>query len=207
MSSVPLSRRKPSRFEAEHQFYKLRDAVTEFMLLDFGFSQEKYEKMIERYRATHSNCDSVDEIVARWKKKSDAFYKWYIDKECDAVLKILQNIEAEFTFGNSIYPSETCAKLFEFIERRKHINAAISNCYVLKQELQAIVRALPVDYNKCIRFTEALDKQIALYKGVRQADNRFLKPNRKSKADSVTQDMTAILDRTVSVIYKIRGNF
>ncbi len=202
VSSVPLSRRKPSRFEAEHQYYKLRDAVTEFMLLDFGFSQEKYARKIERYRATHCGVENVDEVVARFKKKSDAFYDWYIDKECNAILKILQDIEAEFTFGNSIYPSETAAKLFEFIERRKHINAAIANCYILRQELQDIVRILPVDFNKCTRFTEAIDKQIALFKGVRQADNRFL---RTKKRNELTNDIIQILNGIISVVSQMEN--
>jgi hypothetical protein len=71
----------------------------------------------------------------------------------------------------------------EFCERRKHIDEAIAQCYVLKQELQYIIRTLPVDLNKYERFAAAIDKQIALYKGVRQADNRLLrqKPNKNKK--------------------------
>ena len=177
--SVPVSKRKESRFEAQHQFYRLRKEVTDLMLLDFGFSMEKYEAQIEKYRQAHEKAANVDEVVARWKKKAEAFCKWFIDKECDAVLEILRNIESEFTFGNSIYPSETPAKLEEFCERRKHIDAAIANCYVLKQELNYIIRTLPVDLNKFTRFAEAIDKQVALYKGVRQADNRLIKDKKK----------------------------
>ena len=181
MSNVPLSQRRESRFEAQHHFYKLRDEVTDLMINDFGFSIEKYQEKIDHYKNAHSSCDHVDEIVDRWKRKYDAFNKWFIDKECDAVLEILRNIESEFTFGNSIYPSETPAKIEEFIERRKHIDAAISNCYVLKQELHYIIRTLPVDLNKFVRFAEAIDKQVALYKGVRQADNKFLQQKNKNK--------------------------
>ena len=185
MSNVPLSRRKKSRFEAEHQFYRLRDSVTLLMLQDFGFSPEKYEKQIERYRQTHNGASNVEEVVARWEKKSDSFSRWFIDKECDAVLNILRNIESEFTFGNSIYPSDTPAKIFEYLERRKHINAAISNCYILKQELQYIIRVLPVDMNKFARFSEMIDLQIVLFKGVRQSDNRFLKAKKTDPKDII----------------------
>ena len=68
----------------------------------------------------------------------------------------------------------------EFCERRKHVDEAIAQCYVLKQELQYIIRTLPVDLNKYERFAVEIDKQIALYKGVRQSDNRLLKqkPNK-----------------------------
>jgi DNA-binding Lrp family transcriptional regulator len=176
------------------------------MLLDFGFSQEKYAKQIERYKATHRTADNIDEIVARWQRKSDAFNQWFIDRECDAVLSILRDIESEFTFGNSIYPSDTLAKVPEFIERRKHINAAISKCYVLKQELQYIIRVLPVDINKFTRFSDAIDKQIELYKGVRQADNRFLRPKaKKDKTDTVVKEVSDITNSILSIMQKFNS--
>jgi hypothetical protein len=183
MSGVPKSKRKESRFEAQHHYFRLRQEVTNLMLLDFGFSKEKYTKTIERYKETHESAPGVDEVVDRYRRKCENFHKWFIDKECDAVLEILRRIECEFTAGNSIYPSETPAKIMEFCERRKHIDEAIAQCYVLKQELQYIIRTLPVDLNKYERFAAAIDKQIALYKGVRQADNRLLrqKPNKNKK--------------------------
>ncbi len=47
--SVPKGKRKESRFEAQYHFYRLREDVTNLMLLDFGFSEEKYQKSIERH--------------------------------------------------------------------------------------------------------------------------------------------------------------
>lgn len=173
--AVPKGKRKESKFEAQHHFYRLRADVTNLMLLDFGFSEEKYRKHIERYRETHAKTGNVDEVVERYQKKCDSFKKWFIDRECDAVLEILRRIGREFTLGNSIYPSETPAKVMEFCERRKHIDEAIAQCYVLKQELQYIISSLPVNINRYERLAVDIDKQIALYKGVRQSDNRLLK--------------------------------
>ena len=187
---VPKGRRKESRFEAQHHYFRLRSEITTLMLLDFGFSEEKYRKGIERYREAHQTAPNVDEVVARYEKKCESFKKWFIDKECDAVLEILRRIECEFTAGNSIYPSETPAKIMEFCERRKHVDEAIAQCYVLKQELNYIIRTLPVDLNKYERFAVEIDKQIALYKGVRQSDNRLLKqkPNRSKKKDQSSNE-------------------
>lgn len=184
--AVPKGKRKESRFEAQHHFYRLRADITNLMLLDFGFSEEKYRKHMERYRETHANTGNVDEVVERYQKKCDSFKKWFIDRECDAVMEILRRIECEFTAGNSIYPSETPAKIMEFCERRKHIDEAIAQCYVLKQELQYVISSLPVNINRYERIAVDIDKQIALYKGVRQSDNRLLKqkPN-KSKSGRV----------------------
>ena len=66
------------------------------------------------------------------------------------------------------------------------MDEAIAQCYVLKQELQYIIRTLPVDLNKYERFAVDIDKQIALYKGVRQSDNRLLKykPNKSNKKNN-----------------------
>ena len=179
--AVPKGKRRLSRFEAQHHFFKLRDSVTELMINDFGFDLEKYHARIEQVRQRNAHSPNCDKIVERYVKRANSFNRWFIDKECDAVLEILRIIESEFTFGNSIYPSETPAKIDEFKERRKHIDAAIAECYVLKQELQYIIRTLPVDINKYARFAHDIDDQISLYKGVRQADNRLLKEKQKNK--------------------------
>ena len=204
MSSVPEGRRTQSDFQARHNYFQLRDEVTRLMINDFGFDKEKYDAGIEKYRQAHAKDQNVDKIVERWKRKSDAFNKWFIDKECDAVLEILRRIESEFTYGNSIYPSDTPARLFEYLERRKHITAAIANCYILKQELQYIIRTLPVDMNKYYHYEKALKTQISLFKGVRQADNRFLKA--KKKTVDVSKDITAISDCIIAIMNKTKGN-
>ncbi len=185
--SVPKGKRKQSRFEAQHHFYRLRSDITNLMLLDFGFSEEKYKKHIEHYRETHAKTGNVDEVVCRYQKKCDSFKEWFIDRECDAVLKILRRIGCEFTLGNSIYPSETPAKVMEFCERRKHIDESIAQCYVLKQELQYIISSLPVNINRYERIAVDIDKQIALYKGVRQSDNRLLKQKPKKEKNARAQ--------------------
>ena len=136
-----------------------------------------------------------------YKAKCDNFYMKFIREEQSVVLNILRWIESEFTYGNSIYPSDTPAKLFEYIERRKHITAAIANCYVLKQEILYVIRVLPVDINKFYHYEKAIDAQIALYKGVRQSDNRFLKSKRKTI--DVSKDITAISDCIIAILNKI----
>ena len=62
----------------------------------------------------------------------------------------------------------------EYCQRRKHLNEAIALCYALKQEIQYVIRTLPVDINKYKLYDNLINKQIALFKGVRKADNRFL---------------------------------
>jgi hypothetical protein len=173
VSDVPVGKRKQSKFEAEHHFYQLRDDITKLMLNDFGFDKDRYHKQIEKFREHRKDQPNIDEITARLERRSDAFAKWFIDKECDAVLEILRTIQTEFSVGNSIHPTGE-AGFEEWKERRLRMDRAIGGCFALKQEMQYIIRTLPVDINKFESYSNRIDKQIALYRGTRQADNRFL---------------------------------
>ena len=175
MSSTPKSQRSPTKFEAEHHFFALRDSVTELALQDFGFSEKKYLTKIEKFRESHKTATNVDEVVDRYKKKCDSFNRWFIDEECKAILDMLRKISIEFTIANSIYPSQSASRISEYCQRRHHLNEAIATCYALKQEIQYVIRTLPVDLNKYKTYDKEINIQIALYKGVRKADNRFLK--------------------------------
>lgn len=203
--SVPKGKRQQSRFEAQHQFYKLRTEVTSLVLNDFGFSEEKYRAKMMKYRAAHANAPNIDDIEERWRRKNESFKRWFVDEEGRAVIDLMREIEREFTVGNSIYPSETPAKLMEFLVRRWHMNRAIGLCYSLKQELNYVIRTLPVDVNKFERFAMMIDGQIALYKGVRQADNRLIKP-KKDKGEqprTLEGEITKIFDGIASIIRRI----
>ena len=201
--SVPKGRRQESRFEAQHNFYKVRAEVTELVLNDFGFSEEKYRKKMEKYRRDHAKDANIDDIVARWERKNESFKKWFIDEEARAIIDIMREIEKEFTVGNSIFPSETPAKVVEFLIRRKHVNRAIGLCFALKQEIHYVIRTLPVDINKYERFAEMIDRQIALYKGVRQADNRLIKPRKPQKSRTIDGEVTRLFDSLANIIRKI----
>lgn len=201
--SVPKGRRQESRFEAQHNFYKVRGEVTALVLNDFGFSEEKYRKKMEKYRRDHAKDANIEDIVARWERKNESFKKWFIDEEARAIIDIMREIEKNFTVGNSIFPSETPAKIIEFLLRRWYINRAIGLCYALKQEIHYVIRTLPVDINKYERFSEMIDRQIALYKGVRQADNRLIKPRKPQKARTIEGEVTRMFDSIANIIRKI----
>lgn len=66
--SVPKGRRTESRFEAQHNFFKLRSEVTALVLNDFGFSEEKYRAKMERYRVAHMQDSNIADICARWQR-------------------------------------------------------------------------------------------------------------------------------------------
>lgn len=189
MSNVPKSDRKPTRFETQHNLIKLRDEVTKICINDFGYSEEKYLAQREKYKQQCLSLSNADELLEKYDRKAESFNRWFIDDECRSILHILRDVVKEFTLGNSIYPNNSISGLSEYIERRKHITQAIGLCYMLKQEINYVVRILPVDKNKYKNISEDVDRQINLFKGVRRSDNRFLKSfnsNKWSLRDVIT---------------------
>ena len=173
------------------------------ILNDFGFSFDKQEKKRQKFAESHQNASNLDEIMERWHTKNDSFIRWFIDEEGKAIMDIMRNIQREFTIGNSIFPSETPARLFEFLERRKHINNAIGQCYALKQEINYVIRTLPVDMNRYVHFAEEIDIQINLFKGVRKADNRLIKPKHEIKEGSLNDHMNKMLTELNSLMLRL----
>jgi len=205
--SVVKGKRNKSPFETTKSFIELRSEVTDLILHDFGYSSKKYKKKIERYKETHPDIADRDEVIERLEQKLLSFDAWFVEGERNAIIDTLRNIDREFTIANSIYPSDTPAKLLEFLMRRYHMNMAIGYCYALKQEINYAIRTLPVDINRYERFDKMIDKQISLIKGVRQADNRLIKPNKKRNASqneiTLEEETATALDGVASVIHKI----
>ena len=186
--SVPKSRRKQSKFEAAHKLRELRREVTNLVENQFGFDSEKYEKSIQRYAECHKNNPNVDIIVAKYRKKKEIFISWFIPEERKIIIDMLRNITKEFSVGNSIYPTRNNpAKIEEYNVRRIHMDHAIAECYALKQELHYIIETLPVSMNKFERFSKMIDNEIALIKGVRTADNRFIRDDKDNKKEGSDQ--------------------
>lgn len=178
MSNIPKSKRKPTQFEASINLIKLRDEITKICINDFGFAYDKVMTNREKYLNQYINTPNYDDIVKRYDKRMESFNNWFIDKEQDVVLQLLRELDKEFTLGNSIYPTDNYVGLLEYAERRKHMDKAIGLCYTLRNEINYILRILPNDKNKYRGVSELIDKQINLIKGVRKADNRFLKQNK-----------------------------
>lgn len=206
MSSVPEGRRSLSDFQTDHDLAKLRDEVTRFVENQFGFSYEKYRAKIEKYRQAHSKDENVEAITRRYIEKCDFFKDKFVPREYDRVLDIIADMDSAFTMGNSIFPSDTPARFFEWLMRRIYINIAISKAYVLKREINYVIRTLSVDINKYYGFAKKIDHLVSMMKGVRRADNRFLKAKGKKKTVDITNDLSHISECIIAIINKVKGN-
>ena len=147
-------------------------------------------------------------------KKSEPAKKTVAKKAEPAKKAAPAKVEAKKTVARKAEPAKkaapvkveakkTVAKTVEFIVRRWYMNRSIGLCYTLKQELNYVIRTLPVDINKYERFAVEIDRQIALYKGVRQADNRLIRPKKPQKKETTEGIITGLFDSVAALIRRI----
>lgn len=170
--SVLKSKRKDSQFEVFHHLYKMRKEITDLLLRDFGYSETKALKSLEKQFGGRSYEGLTEQEKAQYdrrRKRDEAFHEWFIIDQRKAVTDCLRNITSYVYKANSIYPMY----MDELIQRRIYQDKAIGQCYVLVQELQYAIETLPVDVNKYLRFGESIQTEINLLKGWRKSDNKF----------------------------------
>ena len=153
---------------------KMRKDITDLLLRDFGYSNEKFQKNLERRyggRPPDQLTESQKKNIEKQRGRAEAFDEWFISQERNTIISCLHGINEHVYTANSIYP--TCAE--ELTERRIHQDLAIGQCYRIVQELQYAIETLPVDVNVYLRFAEQIQKEIDLIKGWRKSDNKFRK--------------------------------
>ena len=171
--SVPKGKRKESQFEVIKNFYKLRKEITDLLLRDFGYSQNKYEKRLEKLFGGKPYEELNEKQKEHYNKKlsiNNGFEEWFVAYQRDTVMECIKKATEYIFTANSIYPSI----LEELNERRIYQDKAIGQCYRLLQELQYTIETLPVDIEKYTRFSDMINKEIDLLKGWRKADDLLL---------------------------------
>lgn len=172
--SVVKRKRKESKFEVFHHFYKVRKEITDLLLRDFGYSEKKSQKYMFK-KFGNKPFDELSEDEQKHyndrKTKTEAFEEWFILDQRKTVMDCLRSVQEHIFVANSIYPYHK----EELVQRRIHQDLAIGQCHRLMQELQYSIETLPVDIDKYLRFADEIDKQIKLIKGWRKSDNKFNK--------------------------------
>ncbi|MCC8063669.1 MAG: hypothetical protein LIO70_01125 [Clostridiales bacterium] len=172
--SVVKSKRKESQFEVFHHYYKVRKELTDLLLRDFGYSEDKSAKKLAKQFGGKPYAELSDTEKARHDKmqqRNQAFEAWFVMDEREVIMGYLRNLGRCLFSANEIYPQYED----ELVQRRLFQEKALGYCTMLKQELQYAIETLPVDINKYTRFAQMLQTEIDLIKGWRRSDNRFKK--------------------------------
>ena len=171
MSDIPKSERSESRLEAQHKAYKIRKMITAELMTSFASSQKKHEKHIQAMTEHIKNEEERKATAQKIRELEEDFDTWFIRKERDRILDLVQGISSHLRAANTIWPTYKA----EFVERRLEMDRALECCNMLQDELQYLVEALPADVNKYTAIVLELDQEFNLIKALRQSDNRFLK--------------------------------
>ena len=172
--TVPKGKRKETQFEVIKHLYRLRKDITDLLLRDFGYSQNKSQKRLEKMFGGKPYEELSEEQQNHYNKrvdKNNGFEEWFIGYQRDTVMNCIRNATEYIFTANSIYPSIP----EELTERRIYQDKAIGQCYRLLQELQYTIETLPVDIQKYVRFTDSINKEINLLKGWRKSDSKYKK--------------------------------
>ena len=115
--------------------------------------------------------DQEMEEAQREIDRKDKFYTWFLEREKDKVLRILQDLSEYIIRANSIYPTY----LAECDQKRAYQDVSLGLCYNLLSEFQHILSIVPIDINKYAGITEKINTEIKLIKGWRAAGNKVRK--------------------------------
>lgn len=185
MSNVPKSKRKKHDFQTTKEMSRLRKDITELMVNNFGYREDKYQKGIDRALEKCTEDDTKRrECLQRMQDKHDYFYDTFIKFEVNRILHIWSMIVGEFQLGNSIFPYGK-TRFMDFCERRKHFTNSICYLNALKYEIQYIGESLPfTNKDRYLNIGVRIEHLIAMVKGVRQASNKFIGGNKESNTNA-----------------------
>ena len=205
---VPKHERSLSPMEFLHNALVLRREVTELLLRDFGVkskvrehltntqmdmeSKAALEDVINRYQMDESDSQKIDSIIRNSRydvRVLDEFPDWLINYYRTSILHVMEALCNNVYYANSIFICKNPE--MEHGQRRYYLNAAIANCYQLANWMDYARQTLPVDANKYRKYLDRIDREIALLKGVREADNKRLNQIAKGKEKNRKQDTGA----------------
>ena len=78
--SVVKRKRKESPFEVFHHLIKMRKDITDLLLRDFGYSNEKFQKKMEKWyggKPPDQLTDVQKQNIERQKRRAEAFDEWF----------------------------------------------------------------------------------------------------------------------------------
>lgn len=168
--SVPVRLRSQSKYEFYAHAVRLRKEITKLLLRDLGI-----KKLIRNIRIKTEGMEPQDkELLLGVMEKYELtvfpgeYPLWLIEKIRDSIWDILRDMHINITRAYSIWATnDTEAK-----ERRLCQDRAIADCESLLQEMQLAIDVLPIDAEKYMRYVDMIEREIALLKGWRKADNK-----------------------------------
>lgn len=168
--SVLAGNRSLSKLEFYMNAVKLRRQLIFLMGRDFGVKPRIREPRFYTRKWEPQDAVTFVELLEKYgeTKVIDDYPLWMAEHVREGVLHHLSRMMQHITQAYTIWATTKA----EADLRRNAQDLAIADCESLKQELELAADILPVKAEKLIRYVEAIDREVALLKGWRKADNK-----------------------------------
>lgn len=180
--SVPVRLRSQSKYEFYMGAVRLRKEITKLLLRDLGVKKLIRNIKIKTDGMEPQDADLLLGVMEKYELTSfpGEYPMWLIDNLRRSIWDILRDMHINITRAYSIWATNDA----EAKERRLCQDRAIADCESLLQEMQLAIEVLPVDAEKYMRYVDMIEREEALLKGWRKADNKKNKNLSKSQGKS-----------------------
>lgn len=168
--SVLARNRGLSKLEFYKNAMKLRKKFTFLLLRDLGVKNRVRNLHIELKNMEPMDAEAFRAIAERYGigEIADEYPEWVVVKLRDSIWDLLRDMMVNITRAYTVWATNKS----EAEERRNAQNRAIADCESILKELELAIDILPVDAEKYMPYVEAIEREIALLKGWRKADNK-----------------------------------
>ena len=159
--SVPLSKRKLSRYEFYDNAVRMRISITNLLLRDFGVKNKvrNVKFFSQMVGMSDEDTEAIERIAEKYnlrKSVLEEYPYWLIDHFRKNILDILKDLISNITAGQTVNEQ----KRDDCLVKRGYQTAAIINCEQLLQEFQYVTDILPCNYSKFLPYVDMIDNEI-----------------------------------------------
>lgn len=182
--SVPKNRRTLAETEYFHNGIRMRDAVLELLIRDFGVKIRKKDLAFlkKAHNISDEDLETIEYICKKYRVAEHMLYDfpgWFMDYERKYLMGSLRRFMMHIRYADAITVQSD--KMHEY--RRYHIIQARTECYMIMDEMDYIAKVYEVDMNAFLPLIDIIHYEIKLLNRLEKLDNnRYRKwKNRKEK--------------------------
>lgn len=171
--SVPKGKRGLSRTEFYRKAYVLNDALTRLLIKDFGIKSitRDLNTFTRNAKMNQEDRTQFQTLCEKYHIDVESEYPlWLIEHYRSSIINSLDSLISNITHANTIYATTVS----EFELRRNYQWRAIGDCKEVLQTLQTVIRVLPVDANKYMKYVDLINEELELLKHWKKEDNKLL---------------------------------
>lgn len=179
--SVPKNRRTLADTAYYHNALKLREAILDLLIRDFGVKIRKNDfKVLQKaHDISEEDVELLEHLCAKYRIAEHILYDfpaWFMDYERKYLMGSLRRFMMHIRYADAITVKSD--NMHEY--RRYHIIQARTECYMMMDEMDYIEKVFPIDMNKYLPLIDIIHYEIKLLNRLEKNDNdRYRKWKRR----------------------------